>query len=91
MSPLGGGWSVSELAGMVTHVGVLSLGVGGLLGLESLPRGRRSGVGLVLMALAMALLIAWPRWRFGPELATAAGHVGLFCVGLWLLIGPVRR
>ncbi len=75
-----------ELAGLLTHLVVLAIGVGGLVGLVPLARGLRSGLGLVLMALAMAVLVAPPIWRFGEP--AALGYVVAFAVALWLLIGP---
>lgn len=75
-----------ELAGLLTHVAVLVVGVGGSMGVVPLARGRRSGLGLVLMALAMTVLILEPRWQLG---SWAAGtYVAGFAVALWLLIGP---
>lgn len=83
-------WTTFQLAGPVTHAVVLGLGLGGLAGRVPLPRGRRSGCGLVLMALAMAPVFVEPR---GPAWAlTAAGaHLTLFGVALWLLVGPAPR
>ena len=40
------------------HVGVLVIGLGGVLGWVRLPRGRRSGAGLGLMAVSMFVLAA---------------------------------
>lgn len=76
-----------ELAGLLTHLVVLAIGVGGIVGLVPLSRGRRSGLGLVLMALAMAVLVVPPLWRLGEPTATA-GYVLVFAIALWLLIGP---
>ena len=80
------GLSPFGLAGVLTHLVVLVIGVGRLVGLVPLARRRRSGLGLVLMALAMAVLVAPPLGRLG-ELA-AVGYVVAFAVALWLLIGP---
>lgn len=78
------------LAGLLTHLVVLGLGVGGMARLVPLPRGRRSGLGLVLMALAMAALMLPAR---GTAMRTVAGlaHAALFGIALWLLVGPMRR
>lgn len=79
-----------DVAGLTTHVVVLLLGVGGIMGRVALPRGRRSGLGLVLMALAMAVLVVRPSGR-GAGLVAAAVHLVSFGVALWLLVGPVPR
>lgn len=84
------GLSLFDLAGLLTHVAVLGLGLAGIADVVALPRGRRSGLGLVLMAVAMAALMIEPRSARG-ELLQAGIHVVLFSLGLWLLIGPVRR
>lgn len=75
-----------ELAGLITHVVVLGLGLGGIARCIRLPRGPRTGVGLVLMALSMFVLAFGPISGFG-WLVTFA-HPVLFGVALWLLIGP---
>lgn len=54
------------------------------------PGKRRSGAGLVLMALSMLILVVQPRLQMMPMVA-AAGHVVSFMIALWLLIGPTRR
>ena len=75
-----------ELAGLLTHLVVFAIGVSGSLGLVPLPRGRRSGLGLTLMALAMAILVLQP----GAPWSTlaAASYTVAFALALWLLIGP---
>ena len=50
----------AELVALLLHVGVLAIGVGGMLGVVPLPRGRRSGLGLALMATSMLVLFAAP-------------------------------
>lgn len=45
-----------ELISLLTHLGVFIRGLGGIMKVMPLPRGRRSGLGLVLMALAMTIL-----------------------------------
>lgn len=70
------------------HVGVLAVGLGGLLGWVRLPRGRRSGAGLSLMAVSMFVLAAAQRWTLGGW-ATAA-MAGAFLAGLALVVGPAR-
>ena len=78
--------STADLAALLIHVGVLSIGVGGLLGVVPLPRGRRSGLGLALMATSMLVLFAAPAWDLGP-LATT-GFLAAFVPGIWLVAGP---
>lgn len=79
------------VATLVTHLTVFGLGVGGLARWVPLPRGHRTGTGLVLMALAMAVLML----PVAPGVALGASvslvHVVLFAIALWLLIGPERR
>ena len=77
-----------ELAGLLTHALVLLLGLGGLLRLIPLARGRRAGAGLLLMAASMALIVMEPRWQLG--LAGAASYTVAFLAALWLLLGPDR-
>lgn len=77
---------MTGLVAMLAHVGVLVTGVGGILGVVPLPRGRRSGIGLVLMAASMLVLFATPTWI--PEAFGAAGFVATFMPGLWLVAGP---
>lgn len=77
-----------ELVGLLTHVLVLLLGLGGLLGLIPLARGRRAGAGLLLMAGSMALVIMEPRWQLGLVGVTA--YAAAFLAALWLLLGPDR-
>ena len=76
----------AELVALLLHVGVLAIGVGGMLGVVPLPRGRRSGLGLALMATSMLVLFAAPAWNLGP-LATT-GFLAAFVPGLWLVAGP---
>lgn len=85
-------WELSpfDLAGLLTHLAVLGLGVAGVAGVVALPRRRRSGLGLILMALAMAAIVIEPRSATG-EFVQAVVHVVLFAIALWLLIGPVRQ
>lgn len=80
--------SSHELVGLLTHIVVFAIGAGAIAGILPLARGRRSGFGLVLMALAMGVFTTQPRWPF-EELMTI-GYVGIFIAALWLLIGPAR-
>jgi hypothetical protein len=57
-----------------------------MLGVVPLPRGRRSGLGLALMATSMLVLFAAPAWNLGP-LATT-GFLAAFVPGIWLVAGP---
>lgn len=75
-----------ELVGLLTHLFVFALGVGAVMGVVPLARGRRGGFGLALMALAMTVMILEPRWRLGAS--GAAAYVVVFAVALWLLLGP---
>lgn len=77
-----------ELVGLLTHLFVFAVGIGAIIGVVPLARGRRAGFGLVLMALAMTVMILEPRWRLGAW--AAAAYVVGFAVALWLLLGPVR-
>ena len=77
-----------ELVGLLTHALVLLLGLGGLIGLIPLARGRRAGAGLLLMAGSMALVVMEPRWQLGHVGATA--YTIAFLAALWLLLGPER-
>lgn len=81
--------SLFESVGLLTHLFVLAVGVGALLGIVPLARGRRAGFGLILMALAMTVMILEPRWQLGAW--AAAAYVIGFAVALWLLIGPARE
>ncbi|MDA8185891.1 MAG: hypothetical protein M0005_11630 [Actinomycetota bacterium] len=76
----------AELVALLLHIGVLAIGVGGMLGVVPLPRGRRSGLGLALMATSMLVLFAAPAWNLGPLGTT--GFLGAFVPGLWLVAGP---
>ena len=85
---LGADLSLLEVAGILTHLAVFMIGVFGIAGIVPLPRGRRSGLGLVLMALVMTLLVVKPGGLLGA--LAAAGYTIGFAGALWLLIGPVR-
>lgn len=78
-----------ELVGLITHAFVLLLGLGGLLGLIPLARGRRAGAGLLLMAGSMALVFMEPQGKLG--LVGAAVYTVAFLTALWLLLGPDRE
>lgn len=78
----------TDLTALLAHVGVLIIGVGGMLGILPLPRGRRSGLGLALMATSMLVLFASPAWNQG--LLGAAGFLAAFGPGLWLVARPGR-
>jgi hypothetical protein len=67
-------------------VGVLAVGLAGVAGWVRLPRGRRSGAGLALMAVSMLVLAAAGRWALGWW-ATAV-MAGSFLAGLGLVVGP---
>lgn len=82
------GLSLHELVGLLTHLVVFAIGAGAIAGLLPLARGRRSGFGLVLMALAMIVFTVQPRWP--SDGLVAVGYVGIFAAALWLLIGPTR-
>lgn len=71
------------------NVGVLAVGFGGVLGWVRLPRGGRSGGGLVLMAVSMLVLAAAGRWLLGwwATVVMAAS----FLAGLLLVVGPTVR
>ncbi len=75
-----------EVLGLVTHAFVLVLGFGGVFGVIPLARGRRSGYGLLLMALSMALVVMEPRWQLG--IVGALVYTAAFMTALWLLLGP---
>ncbi len=79
-----------ELAGLLTHLAVFVVGLGGSVGILPLARGRRSGLGLILMALSMTVLVLQPVFqpRWLPDGWTAIGYVVGFAIALWLLIGP---
>lgn len=76
-----------ELISLLTHLGVFIRGLGGIMKVMPLPRGRRSGLDLILMALAMTILAVGPRRWFGELVALS--YAVTFVVALWLLIGPV--
>lgn len=78
-----------QLVGLSTHLHVLALGVGGLLGIIPFARGRRTGLGLLLMAAAMGLVVMEPRWHLG--LLGAGAYTLGFLTALWLLLGPEHR
>lgn len=69
-----------ELAGLLTHLAVFVVGLGGSVGILPLARGRRSGLGLILMALSMTVLVLQPvlqpHWL--PDGWTAIGLRGGF-------------
>lgn len=74
-----------ELVGLLTHLFVFAIGMGAIAGVVPLARKRRSGFGLILMALAMTIMIFEPRWQLGA--GAAAVHVIGFAFALWLLLG----
>ena len=78
----------ADLAALLLHVGVLAVGVGGMLGVVALPRGRRSGLGLALMATSMLVLFAAPAWHLGPLATTGArcSHLDHRAVSLVLAV-----
>lgn len=78
--------SLFEIAGLVTHLFVLVVGLGAIVGIVPLARKRRAGFGLVLMALTMTLMILEPYWQLGVWGAIA--YVIGFIIALWLLLGP---
>lgn len=78
-----------QLAGLLTHLLVLALGIGGIVGIVPLARGRRAGFGLVLITVSMGIVILAPHWNLGVAGATA--YVVGFLAGLWLLLGPEHR
>ncbi len=75
-----------QIAGLATHLLVLALGIGGMTGIVPLARGRRAGVGLILMAVAMSIVVLQPLLHWGV-LAIGVYVLG-FLTGLWLLLGP---
>lgn len=80
--------SLFQVVGLLTHLLVFALGIGGLAGVVPLARGRRAGLGLVLMALSMGIVIMEPQWRLG---AVGAGlYTTGFLGALWLVLGPER-
>lgn len=81
-------WGAFQVAGLATHILVLLLGLGAIAGVVPLARGRRAGLGLVLMATAMALVVMEPRWRLGAW--GALTYTGAFLAALWLLLWPDR-
>lgn len=83
------GLSPLEMSGLLTHLMVFLVGIGGIAKLLPLPRGPRSGLGLTLMALAMSVSLVWPHWQRPGEWAAAAIYAAGFAVALWLLVGPV--
>lgn len=80
--------SLLPAVGLLTHAGVLVIGIGGILRLIPLSRGRRSGIGLTVMALVMALLMEPPSWL--PSWTTATLYTAGFGGAFWLVIGPAR-
>ncbi len=79
-----------ETVGLLTHLVVLVVGLAGTAKVLPLPRGRRSGLGLALMALAMTVLVVWPRWQQSGDWVAAAVYAAGFALALWLLVGPMR-
>lgn len=77
-----------QVLGLATHFFVFVVGIGAIVKIVPLARGRRAGFGLVLMALAMTVMILEPRWQLGAW--SAAAYVVGFALALWLLLGPVR-
>ena len=75
-----------QVAGLATHALVLLIGLGAILGLVPLARGRRAGFGLVLMAAAMTIVVLEPHLRLG--VVGVGAYVAGFLGGLWLLLGP---
>lgn len=75
-----------ETVGLVTHLFVFVLGIGALLRIVPLARGRRAGFGLILMAVAMTIMILEPKWQLGT--LGAAAYLFGFVIALWLLLGP---
>ena len=75
-----------EWVGLLTHLVVFAIGLGGLVGLVPLARRRRSGLGLVLMALSMTILVLEPRLHLG--MFAAGAYIVGFVIALWLLLGP---
>ena len=80
--------SLFEWVGVLTHLIVLFVGLGSLAGLVPLARGRRAGLGLVLMALSMVIMIFEPRWHLGVPAAVV--YALMFLIALWLLLGPAQ-
>lgn len=78
-----------QIAGLLTHLLVFALGVGGLTGIVPLARGRRAGVGLILMAIAMSIVVLEPILHWG--MVAVVVYVTGFLTGLWLLLGPKWR
>lgn len=78
-----------EVAGLLTHLLVVVLGAGGIIGVVPLARGRRAGAGLLLMAGSMGLVVLEPRWQLG--FPGVAAYTMAFLLALWLLLGPERR
>lgn len=77
-----------ELIGLLTHFVIFSVGIGAIWGVVPLARGRRTGFGLVLMALAMTVMILEPTWQLGAWGAMA--YIAGFATALWLLLGPQK-
>jgi hypothetical protein len=78
-----------QVAGLLTHLFVLLIGAGALAGIVPLAHGRRAGLGLVLMAISMSIVVLEPRLQLGA-VGVSAYVVG-FLAGLWLLLGPERQ
>ncbi|GAB6846149.1 hypothetical protein HNR00_003322 [Methylorubrum rhodinum] len=78
--------NASQVTSLATHALELMIGVGAILGLVLLTRGRRAEFGLVLMAAAMAVVVRKPRVQLG--MVGIGAYVARFLGGLWLLLGP---
>lgn len=77
-----------EAVGLLTHLIVFAIGLGAMIGVVPLERGGRAGLGLILMALAMTVLILAARFEFG--LAGALTYVAGLAIAFWLLLGLSR-
>ena len=64
-----------QVAGLATHALVLLIGLGTILGLVPLARGRRGGFGLVRMATAMTIVVLEPRLRLGRSGSAPRGRL----------------
>lgn len=84
------GLSPFETVGLLTHLVVLVIGMGGIAKILPLPRGRRSGLCPTVMALAMTVLVVWPRWQQSGDWVAAMVYAAGFAAAFWLLVGPVR-
>lgn len=80
--------SLYVIVPLAAHFAVLGIGLAAVLHRVALPRGARSGVGLVLMALSMIALAAGPPLHL--QTAAAIVFLATFAPGLWAVVGPVR-